>query len=73
MPDEMCLNVRLLSFRNDSLLQPSDRLPSLEFDLDLIGTDRLHQVKKDMTVDGVACEVERFVDLDETAGHWILG
>ncbi len=69
MPDEMCLNIWLLSLGNNSFLKPSYRLPSLELDLDFICADRLHQVKKDMSVDGVACKVERLIDLDETAGH----
>lgn len=65
----MSLNVWYFSRRDNSFLEPSDRLPPLELDHDLISTYRLHKIEENVALDGVACKIEGLVDLDETAGH----
>lgn len=54
---------------HDSLLKPSHRLPALELDGDLVSDDVFEEVEEDLTLDGVAGEVEGTVDGDEGCGH----
>lgn len=70
MPDEIGLDILLFLFGDDSFLDPPDSLPALELDEDLIGVDGFDQVEEDVSLDGVAREVEGLVDLDEGGGHW---
>ena len=69
MPYQIVLYVLLLLLAEHSFLDPPNRLPALELDDDFVGVDDLNQVEEDLPLDGVPCEVERLVDLDERAGH----
>lgn len=69
MPNEVVLYVLPLMFHEHSFLDPSHGFPALELDQDLIGIDGFHEVEEDVALDGVAREVEGFVDLDERVGH----
>lgn len=70
MPDEIGLDILLFLLGDHSFLDPSDGLPALELDEDLIGVDGFDKVEEDVPLDGVAGEVEGLVDLDEGGGHW---
>lgn len=69
MPNEVILYVLPLLLIEHSLLDPPHTLPPLELELDLSSTDGLSQVEEDLPLDGVACEVEGLIDLDEYARH----
>lgn len=56
-------------FRNNPLLKPLYRFPTLEFDENLIGIDILEEIEEDTAVDSIACDVERLVYLDKDVGH----
>ena len=71
MPNEIILYILLFLLGEHSFLDPPDWLPAFELDDDLVGVDDLGQIEEYLSLDGVACEVERFVDLDECAGHGI--
>jgi len=71
VPDHIWLNSLSLSFRNNSFFEPSDRFPTFELDINLIGTDSFHKVEVNMSIDSITSEVERLVDLDEAARHKI--
>lgn len=65
MPDEVGLDILLFVFGDDSFLNPSDCFPALEFDDNLVGVDGFNEVEEDVSLDGVAGEVEGLIDLDE--------
>lgn len=69
MPNEVILYVLPLLLVEHPLLDPPDTLPPLELELDLSSTDGLGEVEEDLPLDGVACEVEGLIDLDEYARH----
>ncbi len=69
MPDQVRLDSLSFCLWNNSFLNPSDRFPSLEFDLDLIGTDGLHQVEEYMPIDSITGKIEWLVNLNETSCH----
>lgn len=69
MPNKIALDVLLFLFGKDSFFDPSDRLPPLELDDNLIGVDSLDKVEEDVSLDGIACEVERFIHLYECRRH----
>lgn len=69
MPDEVTLDVLPLLLHEHPLLNPPYGLPALELDQYLIGIDGFHEVEEDVALDGVACEIEGLVDLDEGVGH----
>lgn len=72
MPDEIILDILPLLLHKHPLLNPPHRLPALKLDQDLIGIDGFHEVEEDVALDGVTCEIEGFVDLDEGVRHKIL-
>ena len=65
MPDEVVLDVLAFLFGEDSLLNPTYRLPAFELHRYLLGRYGLDEVEKDVALDGVTCEIEWLVDLDE--------
>lgn len=69
MPNEIILYILLFLLSEHSFLDPPDWLPAFELDDDFVGVDDFDQVEEDLSLDGVACEVERFIDLDECARH----
>lgn len=69
MPDEVGLYALSFLFHKNSFFNPSDRFPTFKLDNNLMGTDRLNQVKVDVSLNHVSSEVKRFVDLYESTGH----
>lgn len=69
MPDEIVLDILFLMFEQHSFLDPPRGFPSLELDGDFPGADGFHDVEVDVPGDGVACEVERLVELNEGVRH----
>jgi len=57
-------------FREDPLFDPADWLPPLELEDDLVGVEGFSKVEENVTLDGVACEVKRLVDLDKGHRHF---
>ena len=66
MPDHMRLHILPLIFHKRPFFNPSSHLPTLKFNHNIIGIDRLRQVQIDVPGNGVAREVERLVELDES-------
>ena len=69
MPYQIVMYVLLFLLAEHSFLNPPHRLPALELDYDFVGVDDLDQVEEDLPLDGVPCEVERLIDLNERARH----
>jgi len=69
VPDHIILYGLLLVLEEDPFLNPPDWLPPLELDEDLVGIDGLDEVEEDVSLDGVSCEVEGLINLDECAWH----
>lgn len=70
VPDKVILYVLPLCFQEDSFFDPPHWLPPFELYNDLVGVDGLYQIEEDVSLDGVACEVERLINLDESAWHY---
>jgi hypothetical protein len=66
MPDEVGLNVLSFIFHQHSLLDPASGLPAFEFESDLVGINGLDEVEVNMALYCVACEIEGFINLDES-------
>lgn len=56
-------------FGDNPFLKPFDRLPALKLDKYFVGVDILVKVEEDAAVDGIACDVERPVNLYEDVCH----
>lgn len=69
MPDEIILYILPLLLIEHPLLDPPNTLPPLEFELDLTSADGFGEVEEDLALDGVACEIEWLIGLDEYARH----
>lgn len=69
MPYEVALDILLFLFGEHSFFDPSDALPALELDQDLIRVDRFDKVEEDVSLDGVSGEVEGLIDLDKGTRH----
>ena len=66
MPDHVTLNILSLVFQKSSFLNPSGYFPSFELDHNLSCIDCLDKIEVDVSGDGVSCEVEGLVELDES-------
>lgn len=62
VPDKVILYVLPLCFQEDSFFDPPHWLPPFELYNDLVGVDGLYQIEEDVSLDGVACEVERLIN-----------
>ena len=70
MPNHIGLDSISFGLGHYSLLEPSNRLPAFELDLNLASIDRFQKVEKNVAIDSIACKVEGLVNLDEYTGHW---
>lgn len=61
----MGLHILAFVFLEGSFLNPSDHFPTFELDYHISSIDWLREIDIDVTFDGVTCEVERLIELNE--------
>jgi hypothetical protein len=71
-PNQVCIDPLSFFLRNKLFLYPSDGLPSLELDLQLVSIRILIEVKEDAALNCISSEIVGLVDLDKKLGHSIL-
>jgi len=69
VPDEVILNSLFFLFSENTFFNPADWLPTLKLDKNLVGIDDLNKIEKNVSLNGVSCEIEGFVDLNEGTWH----
>ena len=69
--DEVLSDCWSLMLSDDSLFEPPNWFPTLEFDQYFVGDDILEEVEVDLALDCVSCKIEGFINLNKSSSHFI--
>lgn len=72
VPDQIILNILPFLLHKHSFLDPSYWFPALKFDQNFISIEGFDKIEKDLSLDGISCEIEGFVELNENRWHVVM-